>query len=112
MRGGPEMADEAIFAMQEEAQGAWRRFIDEVAPLRPALFRYCCGLTGNVWDGEDLAQDVLLRVFGNLGKINAPLTQPRAYLIRAATSLWIDRLRRLRLERAHSEAEEAEPAPP
>jgi RNA polymerase sigma-70 factor, ECF subfamily len=100
------------FAVQEEVQGGWRKFIDDLAPLRPDLFRYCCGLTGNVWDGEDLAQDVLLRVFGYLGKINAPLSQPRPYLIRTATNLWIDRLRRTRLERAHADAQQGEPAPP
>ena len=99
------------FGVQEDVQGGWRRFIDDLAPLRPDLFRYCCGLTGNVWDGEDLAQDVLAKVFANLGKINAPLPNPRAYLIRAATNLWIDRLRRTRLERAHAAQVEAEPAP-
>lgn len=106
------MADEnETFAVQETVQDGWRRFIDELAPLRPDLFRYCCGLTGNVWDGEDLAQDVLLKVFGNLGKINAPLSHPRAYLIRAATNLWIDRLRHTGLERAHAAAER-EATPP
>jgi RNA polymerase sigma-70 factor (ECF subfamily) len=104
------MGDET-FPVQEEAQAAWRRFIDELAPVRPDLFRYCCGLTGNVWDGEDLAQDVLLRVFGNLGKINAPIASPRAYLMRSATNLWIDRIRRADLERAHAQVEQAEPPP-
>lgn len=109
------MADDvqssAGFAAQEEAQGAWRPFIDSLAPLRPDLFRYCCGLTGNVWDGEDLVQDVLARTFAQLGKVNAPLTHPRAYLIRTATNLWIDRLRRANLERAYAAAEQAEPPP-
>lgn len=99
------------FTAQEQAQEAWRRFIDDLAPLRPDLFRYCCGLTGNVWDGEDLVQDVLARTFAQLGKVNAPLTHPRAYMIRAATNLWIDRVRRAGLERAYAAAEEVEPAP-
>jgi RNA polymerase sigma-70 factor (ECF subfamily) len=43
-----------------------------------------------------------MRVFANLGKINAPLPNSRAYLIRCATNLWIDRLRRASLERAHA----------
>jgi RNA polymerase sigma-70 factor (ECF subfamily) len=103
---------DATFAVQEEVRGGWRRFIDNLAPLRPDLFRYCCGLTGNVWDGEDLAQDVLLRVFGQLGKLNADVERPRAYLLRTATNLWIDHLRRAGVERAHAEAEAAEPAPP
>lgn len=106
------MADETgAFAQQEEVQSDWRKFIDDLAPLRPDLFRYCCGLTGNVWDGEDLVQDVLARTFAQLGKVNAQLTHPRAYMIRTATNLWIDRLRRASLERAYAAAAEAEPPP-
>ena len=86
------------FAMQGKVRGPWRRYLDSLEPLRPDLHRYCCGLTGNVWDGEDLVQDVLLRVFGLLGKIDAKLRNPRAYLIRTATHLWIDRMRRRTLE--------------
>jgi RNA polymerase sigma-70 factor (ECF subfamily) len=82
------------FAIQKKVRGPWRRFLDELNPLRPDLFRYCCKLTGNVWDGEDLAQDTLMRVFTLLGKIDAQLENPKAYLIRTATNLWIDRVRR------------------
>jgi DNA-directed RNA polymerase specialized sigma24 family protein len=56
------------FAVQPEVRGPWRRYLDALAPLRPDLHRYCCRLTGNVWDGEDLAQDALLRVFGLLSR--------------------------------------------
>jgi DNA-directed RNA polymerase specialized sigma24 family protein len=48
-------------------------------------YRYCRRLTGNIWDGEDLLQDALMRVFSLLGKIDADLN-PRAYLIRTATN--------------------------
>jgi len=96
------MTDAQSFEVQAQVRGPWRKFVDDLAPLRPDLLRYCAGLTGNVWDGEDLLQDVLLRVFGALGKIDADLSHPRAYLIRTATNLWIDRLRRARLERAHA----------
>lgn len=92
------------FAVQAEVRGPWRKFIDDIVPLRPELFRYCRGLTGNVWDGEDLVQDTLLRVFGHMGKINADLEHPRAYLIRAATHLWIDRIRHAGVEQRHASA--------
>jgi RNA polymerase sigma-70 factor (ECF subfamily) len=98
------------FTMQAEVRGPWRRFIDAIAPLRPELLRYCRGLTGNVWDAEDLLQDALLRVFGALGKNDAPVTNPRAYLVRTATHIWFDRLRRLRLERAHALAPDLDEA--
>jgi RNA polymerase sigma-70 factor (ECF subfamily) len=96
------------FAVQPEVRGPWRRFLDRLAPLRPDLHRYCCRLTGNVWDGEDLAQDTLLRVFGLLGKLDADLENPRAYLLRTATHLWIDRARRRARERAWLEGEAME----
>jgi RNA polymerase sigma-70 factor (ECF subfamily) len=100
------MTEPDPFSVQPEVRGPWRRYLDALAPLRPELHRYCCRLTGNVWDGEDLAQDALMRVFSLLGKINADLAEPRAYLIRTATHLWIDRTRRLARERAHAEAEQ------
>jgi RNA polymerase sigma-70 factor (ECF subfamily) len=84
--------------------------LDGLAPLRPDLHRYCCRLTGNLWDGEDLAQDTLVRVFGLLGKIDAELENPRAYLIRTATNLWIDRMRRRSRERSVVTAERLEAA--
>jgi RNA polymerase sigma-70 factor (ECF subfamily) len=99
----------AAFAVQPEVRGPWRRYLDSLAPLRPALHRYCCRLAGNVWDGEDLAQDTLLRVFGLLGKVDAELRDPRAYLLRTATHLWIDRARRRARERALLAIESGEP---
>jgi RNA polymerase sigma-70 factor (ECF subfamily) len=68
----------------------WRRYIDGLADYRQDLHNYCCRLTGNVWDGEDLVQDALVRVFRN----HTRLDNPKAYLIRTATNLWIDRVRR------------------
>ena len=88
------------FHVQADIRGPWRRYLDAFAPLRPALHRYCCRLTGNVWDGEDLMQDALLRMFGLLGKIDADLENPRAYFIRTATHLWIDQQRRGARDRA------------
>src|SRR5512144_42966 len=88
------------FQVQADVRGPWRRYLDALAPLRPSLHRYCCRLTGNVWDGEDLMQDALLRVFGLLGKIDADLESPRAYFVRTATHLWIDQQRRVARDRA------------
>ena len=81
-------------AMQDDVRGAWHRYIDLTAPLRPALHGYCRRLTGNLWDAEDLVQDTLLRGFGFLGHVHHEIRNPRAYLLRTATNLWIDTLRR------------------
>lgn len=93
------------FSIQRRVRRPWRKFLDSLEPERPRLHRYCYGLTGNVWDAEDLVQDVLLRVFGQLGKVDGKIKNPRAYLIRTATHLWIDRVRRADVERAHLELE-------
>lgn len=98
---------ESPFSVQPQVRGPWRAYLDRLAPVRPDLHRYCCRLTGNVWDGEDLAQDALLRVFALLGKVDAELESPRAYLVRTATHLWIDRMRRRERERAWLAAEGA-----
>jgi RNA polymerase sigma factor (sigma-70 family) len=102
----------SAFAVQPEVRGPWRRYLDSLTPLRPELHRYCCSLTGNVWDGEDLAQDTLARVFSLLGKVDASLENPRAYLIRTATHLWIDGGRRRARERELLAAERPDAARP
>ena len=86
-------ADRAA-SVQDEVRPTWRAYLDDLVPFRPDLHRYCRRLTGNVWDAEDLVQDALLRVFGLMGKVDAALGDPRAYLIRTATHLWIDQARR------------------
>ena len=50
-------------ALRDELRSAWHRYVDLLAPLRPALHGYCRRLTGNVWDAEDLVQDALLRAY-------------------------------------------------
>jgi RNA polymerase sigma-70 factor (ECF subfamily) len=85
-------------ALHDDLRGAWQRFVDELAPLRPALHAYCRRLTGNVWDAEDLVQDALLRAFGQWGVTEPVIRNLRAYLLRTATHVWIDTLRRRQRE--------------
>lgn len=98
------------FSIQRSVRGPWRRYIDRLAEHRPALHAYCRRLTGNVWDGEDLVQDTLVRVFSLLGKTDVRLENPKAYLIRTAANLWIDRVRRSAREQAVLLLEQSEPA--
>ncbi len=86
--------------LRGELRAAWQRYIDLVAPSRKALHYYCRRLTRNLWDAEDLVQDTLLRAFGNLGRLHDPVRNPRAYLLRTATNIWIDKLRRRDVEAA------------
>lgn len=69
------------------------KFEAQVEPHRRALWNYCRRLTGSVWDAEDLVQEVMQRALAGLADYWQPI-QPRAYLFRTATNLWIDRRRR------------------
>src|SRR5712692_10306934 len=84
--------------LRDELRGAWHRYIDLLAPLRPVLHGYCRRLTGNLWDAEDLVQDTLLRAFARWGVTYPEIRDPRAYLLRTATNVWIDTLRRRETE--------------
>lgn len=79
-------------------RGSWHRFLDTYEPLRPELYRYCRHLTRSPWDAEDLAQDALTRAFVTLGQMGEPPANPRAWLFRVASNLWIDEVRRRRPE--------------
>ena len=85
--------------LSADLRAAWHRYVDLLVPIRPALWAYCRRLTGNIWDAEDLAQDTLLRAFGQWGVTYPGIRDPRAYLLRTATNVWIDALRRRETER-------------
>ena len=77
-------------------QAPWHRFLEEVEPLRPELYRYCRYLTRSPWDAEDLAQDTLARAFVTLGCLGQEIVSPRAWLLRVASNLWLNQQRRPR----------------
>lgn len=80
----------------DQIRKAWHEFIDQTESVRPELYRYCRGLTGTVWDAEDLVQETLVRTFVRFAEIHDPIENPRAYLFRVASNLWIDRFRGMR----------------
>ncbi len=79
-------------------RGAWQRFLDTYEPFRPELYRYSRYLTRSPWDAEDLVQDAFARAFVTLGCLSQEMPNPRAWLFRIASNLWIDRMRRTREE--------------
>jgi RNA polymerase sigma-70 factor (ECF subfamily) len=95
----------------DDVKAAWQRFLDVFEPLRPELYRYCRYLTQSPWDAEDLVQDAMARGFVTLGTMFHELPNPRAWLFRVASNLWIDRARRSRRERDLLDASSAAPAP-
>jgi RNA polymerase sigma-70 factor (ECF subfamily) len=84
--------------LSEKVKGSWQRFLDLYEPLRPELYRYCRYLTRSPWDAEDLVQDTLARAFATLGRLFQEPPNPRAWLFRVASNLWVDRMRRTRQE--------------
>ncbi len=102
-----ELPDE----VREEARTAWHRYLDELNSFRPDLHRYCLKLTRDLWDAEDLVQDTLLRGFSTLGSVHHAILNPRGYLLRIASNLWIDTMRRRGAEASALSAAANEPAP-
>jgi RNA polymerase sigma-70 factor (ECF subfamily) len=92
-----------------QAMGTWHRFAECFEPVRPQLYSFCRALTHNAWDAEDLVQDTLARGLVTLGCLFQPIENPRAWLFRVASNLWIDRQRRQREVSAASPPEAATP---
>jgi RNA polymerase sigma-70 factor (ECF subfamily) len=99
--------------LREDVKASWHRFLDAFEPLRPELYRYCRHLTRSAWDAEDLAQDTMARAFATLGTFFGELPEPRAWLFRVASNLWIDRARRANrpphLEAPYERGDEPDP---
>src|SRR6478735_1184372 len=89
------------------AQTSWHGFLEAYEPLRSDLYRYCRHLARSPWDAEDLAQDAMARAFVTLGQMGEPPPNPRAWLLRVASNLWLDQLRRRRREERRDVPDEA-----
>jgi len=86
--------DPQTSALSATVTQSWTRFLEIYEPLRPALYRFCRYLSRSPWDAEDLVQDTLARAFATLGGLTEPPRDPRAWLFRVASNLWIDQVRR------------------
>jgi RNA polymerase sigma-70 factor (ECF subfamily) len=99
-------ATDELEALSGEARRSWHGFLLVYEPLRPELYRYCRYLTRSPWDAEDLAQDSLAQAFATLSRMGHAPPNPRAWLFRVASNLWLDRVRRERITRTHEAAPE------
>jgi RNA polymerase sigma-70 factor (ECF subfamily) len=88
--------DTPLRPLSDHLKAPWHSFLDVYEPLRPELYRFCRYLTRSPWDAEDLVQDTLARAFVTLGTLYRPPPNPRAWMFRVASNLWIDRSRRAR----------------
>jgi len=93
----PDLDPDRLEAISGEARRSWHEFLQVYEPLRTELYRYCRYLTRSPWDAEDLAQDTLAQAFTTLSRMGHAPPNPRAWLFRVASNLWIDRVRRERV---------------
>lgn len=99
-------------ATGELVRTSWHRFLDDYEPLRPDLYRYCRHLTRSPWDAEDIVQDTLARAFVTLATLREPPANPRAWLFRVASNLWINHVKHVRDRPGHASSLEPATATP
>jgi len=68
---------------------AENRLLDEMLSYKDDVFRICLGFCHNASDAEDLAQDVYLRAFGNLGRIHTPYAV-KGWLLKVTRNACLD----------------------
>ena len=78
----------------QAARQARREFLDRLEPLRTDLYAYCRHLSGNAFDAEDLVQETLTRAFTQAAQAHNAIGNPRAWLFRVATNVYVDAYRR------------------
>jgi RNA polymerase sigma-70 factor (ECF subfamily) len=89
-------------ALPIDVRASWHRFLAEIERLRPELYRYCRYLTRSPWDAEDLVQDSLARAFVSSAQQTNEIQDPRAWLFRIASNLWLNQVRHAGIERTHA----------
>jgi RNA polymerase sigma-70 factor (ECF subfamily) len=84
---------EPQIAPEGRSEARYVAFLETISHLRPSLHRYCARMTGNVMDGEDVAQESLFHAYRKLDQYDD--TRPLApWLFRIAHRRCIDFLRR------------------
>ena len=83
----------SLDSLSEPVNRSWRRFVEQCEPLRPELYRYCRHLARSPWEADDLVQETLMRSFVTIGCLHQEIRNPRAWLFRVASNLWLNRVR-------------------
>lgn len=73
-----------------------KEFEMAIMPYMHDLRKYCLSLTNTKWDGEDLAQETLVKAYESWMK--APKQMEKAYLYRIASNTWIDKHRKRKID--------------
>jgi RNA polymerase sigma-70 factor (ECF subfamily) len=83
---------------------------DAVEEHVATVYRYALRLAGRADMAEDLTQETLLRAWRSRGKLRDPGVA-RVWLLRIATNVWTDQLRKIKLRPATLKSEPACPRP-
>ena len=76
---------------------------------RAELFRYCCMISGNVSDAEDLLQETFMKALSNLDLLEElGEKERRAWLYKVARNLFYDTCRRRTVEQKNQLQDEEE----
>ncbi|NKB96877.1 MAG: hypothetical protein GKR90_00025 [Pseudomonadales bacterium] len=89
----------------------WTKFVEDIECHRVELFSYCLALTENPFDAEDLASEAMIKTFASSAFTVGNIETPIAFLIRVASRLWVDELRRRTREAEVLNDEESETLP-
>ena len=92
--------------MPEEEEA---RLFEEMMSYKDGVFRICLGFSRNASDAEDLAQEVFLRAYRNVGRIHSPYAV-KEWLFRVARNVGLDHQKRKRVVRMF-QARASNPAP-
>ncbi|MED1201591.1 sigma-70 family RNA polymerase sigma factor [Heyndrickxia acidicola] len=86
-----------------ESEYSRKKGMEAVLGLYPGLKSYCCYLTRSQWDGEDLAQEIVAKVFRHYLKPGYKQQEiSMALLYRMAKNQWLDHVRKMKREKEES----------
>jgi len=85
--------------IREIAAGRESALVRLIAVLGPGLARYAGRVLGSAADGDEVAQDVFVRIWREAGRFDPARGSVQAWAYRIATNLCIDRQRRARVRR-------------
>ena len=89
----PMTHDSTLRDLPDPVRRSWRTFLERCEALRPELYRYCRYLARSPWEAEDLVQETLARAFVALAQTHQEIDDPRAWLFRVASNLWLNQVR-------------------
>jgi RNA polymerase sigma-70 factor (ECF subfamily) len=87
------------------------RLFEDMMNYRDDVFRICLGFSHNASDAEDLAQEVYLKAYGNLGSVHSPYAV-KDWLLRITRNTCLDHQKKKGVIRRFQDRAAAAPSGP